>query len=83
VPVQDALLTPRLMEWTSALAEQFDARVTLLHVWSNAVYSHVASMSYARKPTEAEALAKTRSADDPAAIAVLAHLAEHRVGWRP
>ena len=55
VPVQDALLTPRLMEWTSALAEQFDARVTLLHVWSNAVYSHVASMSYARKPTEAEA----------------------------
>jgi len=30
------------------------------------------------KPTEAEALAKTRSADDPAAIAVLAHLAIDR-----
>ena len=55
VPVADTALTPRVMEWTSALAEQFDARVTLLHVWSNAVYSHVASMSYARKPTEAAA----------------------------
>jgi nucleotide-binding universal stress UspA family protein len=55
VPVQDAMLTPRVMAWTRDLAERFDARVTLLHVWSNAVYSHVASMSYARKATEAEA----------------------------
>jgi nucleotide-binding universal stress UspA family protein len=55
VPVSDVTLTPRVMEWTSALAERFDARVTLLHVWSNAVYSHVASMSYAGKPTETAA----------------------------
>ena len=55
VPVADTALTQRVMEWTSALAERFDAHVTLLHVWSNAVYSHVASMSYARKPTEAAA----------------------------
>jgi nucleotide-binding universal stress UspA family protein len=55
VPADDAAITPRLMDWTRALAERFDARVTLLHVWSNAVYSHVASMSYAEKSNEHDA----------------------------
>jgi nucleotide-binding universal stress UspA family protein len=55
VPVDDAAVTPRIIDWTRALAERFHAHVTLLHVWSNAVYSHVASMSYAEKWTEAEA----------------------------
>jgi universal stress protein E len=55
VPVDDLAITPTLLEWTRDLATEFDADVTLLHVWSNAVYSHVASMSYAAKANEAEA----------------------------
>ena len=55
VPVDDMSITPTLLEWTRDLAVGFDADVTLLHVWSNAVYSHVASMSYAAKWTEADA----------------------------
>lgn len=47
VAVEDADVTPRVLEWAHALAELHDASVTLLHVWSNAAYSHVASMSYA------------------------------------
>lgn len=54
-PVDDASITPRLLEWTKDLAEQFDANITLLHVWSNAIYSHVASISLATTKTEAEA----------------------------
>jgi len=57
-PVDDAMITPRLLAWTKDLAEQFDAAVTLLHVWSNAEYSHVASMSLARTQTESEARAE-------------------------
>lgn len=55
VPVDDLSITPTLLEWTRDLANEFDADVTLLHVWSNAVYSHVASMSYAAKANEADA----------------------------
>jgi nucleotide-binding universal stress UspA family protein len=55
VPVDDLSITPTLLEWTRDLATDFDADVTLLHVWSNAVYSHVASMSYAAKANEADA----------------------------
>lgn len=47
VPVDERAVTPFVLETTRELAERFDAAVTLLHVWSNAVYSHVASMSYA------------------------------------
>ena len=47
VPVDEASITPILLQSVRDLAERFDAEVTLLHVWSNAVYSHVASMSYA------------------------------------
>jgi nucleotide-binding universal stress UspA family protein len=54
-PVEDVSITPRLLAWTKDLAEQFDAAVTLLHVWSAAAYSHVASMSFATTTTEAEA----------------------------
>jgi nucleotide-binding universal stress UspA family protein len=55
VPVDDSSITPTLLASTRTLAEEFDADVTLLHVWSNAVYSHVASMSYAAKASEADA----------------------------
>lgn len=58
VPFDEGEITPHLMDWTDALAERFDARVTLLHVWSNAVYSHVASMSYAEKHSDAGARAE-------------------------
>ena len=55
VPVDDSSITPLLLSWTRDLAATFDADVTLLHVWSNAVYSHVASMSYATAKTDDEA----------------------------
>jgi len=55
VPVDDLSITPTLLDWTRDLAEAFDASVTLLHVWSNAVYGHVASMSYATAGSEGEA----------------------------
>jgi nucleotide-binding universal stress UspA family protein len=60
-PVEDASITPRLLAWTKDLAEQFDAAVTLLHVWSTAAYSHVASMSFATTTTEAEARDEIRN----------------------
>jgi nucleotide-binding universal stress UspA family protein len=52
VPVDDAEITPTLLDWTRRVAEQFDAEVKLLHVWSDAVFSHVASMMYATAPNE-------------------------------
>ena len=55
VTVDDATVTPRVVEWTRMLAEQFDASVTVLNVWSNAAYSYIASMAYAETKTEAEA----------------------------
>ena len=55
VPVDDDSAASPVLEWTRDLSGQFDADVTLLHVWSNAVYSHVASMSYAETRTEADA----------------------------
>jgi nucleotide-binding universal stress UspA family protein len=54
VPVDDADITPTLLRWTRDLATRFDADVTLLHVISNAVYSHIASMSYATSHSDAE-----------------------------
>jgi nucleotide-binding universal stress UspA family protein len=58
VAVDDADITPTLLRWARDLAEQFDADIKLLHVWSNALYSHVASMSYATATNEAEARAE-------------------------
>lgn len=55
VPIDDAEVTPVVLQWTRDLATRFDADVTLLHVMSNAVYSHVASMSYATADSESEA----------------------------
>ena len=55
VPVDDSAITPTLLAWTYHLAELFDADVTLLHVWTNAAYSHVASMSHATSASESEA----------------------------
>jgi nucleotide-binding universal stress UspA family protein len=55
VPIDDAEITPVVLQWTRDLATRFDADVTLLHVMSNAVYSHVASMSYATAASEGEA----------------------------
>ena len=55
VPIDDSSITPVLLAWTHDLATTFDADVTLLHVWSNAIYSHVASMSYAVAKREDDA----------------------------
>lgn len=55
VPVDDASITPALLAWARDLAERFDGDITLLHVWSNADYSHVASMSYATTRNEVDA----------------------------
>lgn len=55
VPVEDADITPRVLESTRDLAAIFDPDVTLLHVWSNADYSHVASMAYATAANDAQA----------------------------
>jgi nucleotide-binding universal stress UspA family protein len=55
VPVDDADITPVLLDWTRLLAEQFDAEVKLLHVWSNAAFSHVASITYATARSEERA----------------------------
>ena len=56
VPVDDAEITSHIIETARQLAARFQAEITLLHVWSNAVYSHVASMSYAHAHSEAEAV---------------------------
>jgi nucleotide-binding universal stress UspA family protein len=48
VPVDDDALAPTILAWARTLADRFAAEVSLLHVWSNAVYSHVASMSSAQ-----------------------------------
>ena len=55
VPVDDAPITPALLAEVRSIAEAFDAHVTLVHVWSNAVYSHVASMANITSANEAEA----------------------------
>ncbi len=55
VPVEDASITPSLLATASKLAQHFGADITLLHVLSNAVYSHIASMSYAHAGTDAAA----------------------------
>jgi nucleotide-binding universal stress UspA family protein len=55
VPIDDADITATVLRWTRDVATRFDADVTLLHVMSNAVYSHVASMSYATADSEADA----------------------------
>jgi universal stress protein E len=55
VPVDDDDFAIQLLAWSDDLAERFRADVTLLHVWSNADYSDMASISYATTPTEADA----------------------------
>jgi nucleotide-binding universal stress UspA family protein len=55
VPVNDDGIAPHVLAWSRYLAEQFDGDITLLHVWSNAAYSYVASMSYATTRTEGDA----------------------------
>jgi nucleotide-binding universal stress UspA family protein len=60
-PVDDASITPVVLEWTRFLAERWNADVTLLHVWSNALYSHVASMTYATTRDEDAAQKEIRT----------------------
>jgi nucleotide-binding universal stress UspA family protein len=55
VLVDDSAIAPTVLQRTRGLAEQFDAGVTLFHVLSNTVYSHIASMSYATEATEDDA----------------------------
>lgn len=58
VPVDDTEVTGAVLDSARALAARFDAQITLLHVWSNAVYSHVASMSHAHAKSDAAAEAE-------------------------
>lgn len=50
VPVDDAEITRTLLDWAWHLGKQFHAEVKLLHVWSDAAFSHVASMAHATAP---------------------------------
>jgi len=58
VPIDDDDVAIRVAQWTRELARRFDAQVTLLHVWSVAVYSHVSSMALVSKKTEEHARAE-------------------------
>lgn len=64
VPVDDARITSTLLEWTRDVAGVLDAEITLLHVWSNAIYSHVASMALATADNEAKAREEIRAEID-------------------
>jgi nucleotide-binding universal stress UspA family protein len=75
VPIDDDAIASPTLEWTRTLADRFDADVNLLHVWSNAVYSHVASMSYAESWSEAEARREIEKELHNAAEHWLNHLA--------
>jgi nucleotide-binding universal stress UspA family protein len=55
VPVDDSVVTSTLLATAADLGERFDARVTAMHVWSNAEYSHVASMALATSAHESDA----------------------------
>jgi nucleotide-binding universal stress UspA family protein len=56
VPIDDAGDTPALLSRVRQLADDWDARVTLLHVWSESLYSYVASISYAQAHDDAKAV---------------------------
>ena len=60
VAVDDSRMTPHVLARARSLADAFDAQVTLVHVWSDAVYSHVASMSYATAHDEHKARREIR-----------------------
>ena len=54
-PVDDSSDTSALLERVRRLADEWHARVTLLHVLSNSLYSYVASISHARGHDDATA----------------------------
>lgn len=60
VAVDDSRMTQTVLAQARLLAESFDAKVTLLHAWSDSVYSHVASMSYATARGEENAQREIR-----------------------
>src|SRR5262249_29214116 len=64
VPVDDADDTPALLTRVRRLADEWDARVTLLHVWSDSLYSYVASISYAQAHDDAKAAREIQEAID-------------------
>jgi nucleotide-binding universal stress UspA family protein len=55
VPVDDADATRSVLARVRDLSASWNAHVTLLHVWSNALYSYVASISHAQASDEATA----------------------------
>ena len=76
VAVDDASITPRVLAVASDIAGTFDAQVKLLHVWSNAVYSHVASMCYAANRDERDARREIEHELHDASMGWLTALAE-------
>jgi nucleotide-binding universal stress UspA family protein len=63
-PVDDSSDTPALLERVRRLADSWHARVTLLHVLSNSLYSYVASIAYAHGHDEATAAREIRETID-------------------
>lgn len=55
VAVDDAGVTPTLLDWAVTMRRQFDARLLAVHVLSNAAFSHLASIDAARAPGESAA----------------------------
>jgi nucleotide-binding universal stress UspA family protein len=60
VGVDDSRMTPHVLAQVRSMADAFEAHVTLLHAWSDSVYSHVASMSYATAHDEQTAKREIR-----------------------
>lgn len=52
VAVDDAGVTPTLLDWAVALRCQFDARLIAVHVLSNVAFSHIASVEAGRAHSE-------------------------------
>lgn len=76
VPVDDSDDTPTVLRRTRQLVDTWNARVTLLHVWSNALYSYVASISHAQARDEAKARREIQESIDEEARRWLATLAQ-------
>jgi nucleotide-binding universal stress UspA family protein len=64
VGVDDSRITPTVLAQVRSLAHTFGAQVTLLHVWSDSLYSYVASMSYATARDEEDAKRDIRAEID-------------------
>jgi len=75
VPIDENRLTDSILGWAAHLAQAFDAEVKLLHVWSEAIFEHVASMARVTTADRDEARREIVKDVDEAAAHWLADLA--------